>query len=648
MFLSLTLRQRLLATIVLSGGVFLIAGLLFTLNHRSNLANEAIDRRGENLQTILNERIATKKEFGLGLAVMLANNQSIQEFIYTDNREQAAHTLNGIINYFAENTNYRGLRVQIHTADGHSWLRSWKPEHYGDNLLFRASIIKMIEEKRPFANSDDIGRAGFAIRALAPIFHNGEYLGSIEVLQGVGSVSREFESDNQVYIMLLNKSIVNQSPEAAKNQSIGNHLLANDNWFNQRAKDFAESFDLSGLEQATSLLLTDWFVTHVPVLNTEGQLVGMHLLGEPANIINAQVTNSTKAAWLFMGMLVLLILGMGTTVAWQIQRNVVRPIASSVNRLASMENDLTLRLTTDNKDELGSLFNAFNQHSQTLAHVIQEVTDTANNLATAAEQVLSNSQQSLQLSTSQQIETDQVASASNQMAASSAETAEHASSTLKSTEQAQEQTLFGQEEVTHTITAINDLSQQMNSMLTVIERLDTGSQNIGNVIDTISDIAKQTNLLALNAAIEAARAGEHGRGFAVVADEVRQLASRTQDATGEIHRIIAEVQTAAVDVSQAIAQGTEQASACVAQAEAAGEALESISSSVASANTHGLQIAQAAQEQSSVAAEISQSMVRISSLATQSSSSMEQIQSVNTTLVDRAQALKALVKKFKF
>ncbi|WP_178087318.1 cache domain-containing protein [Pseudomonas sp. C27(2019)] len=239
MFLSLTLRQRLLATIVLSGGVFLIAGLLFTLNHRSNLANEAIDRRGENLQTILNERIATKKEFGLGLAVMLANNQSIQEFIYTDNREQAAHTLNGIINYFAENTNYRGLRVQIHTADGHSWLRSWKPEHYGDNLLFRASIIKMMEEKRPFTNSDDIGRAGFAIRGLAPIFHNGEYLGSIEVLQGVGSVSREFESDNQVYIMLLNKSIVNQSPEAAKNQSIGNHLLANDNWFNQRAKDFA-------------------------------------------------------------------------------------------------------------------------------------------------------------------------------------------------------------------------------------------------------------------------------------------------------------------------------------------------------------------------------------------------------------------------
>lgn len=648
MFLSLTLRQRLLATIVLSGGIFLIVGLLFTLNHRSNLANEAIHERSENLQTILNERIITKKEFGLGLAVMLASNQSIQEFVYTNNREQATHTLSGIINYFAENTNYRGLRVQIHTADGRSWLRSWKPDHYGDNLLFRPSIIKIMEEKRPFANSDDIGRAGFAIRGLAPIFHNGEYLGSIEVLQGVGSVSREFESDNQVYIMLLNKSIVNQSPEAAKNHSIGNYLLANDHWFNQRAKDFAESFDLSSLEQTTSLLLADWFVTRVPVLNTEGQLVGMHLLGEPANIINAQVANSTKAAWLFMGMLVLLILGMGTTVAWQIQRNVVRPIALSVNRLETMENDLTLRLTSDNKDELGSLFNAFNQHSQTLAHVIQEVADTASNLAIAAEQVLNNSQQSLQLSTSQQTETDQVASASNQMAASSAETAEHASSTLKSTEQAQEQTLFGQQEVTHTINAINGLSQQMNSMLTVIERLDAGSQNIGNVIDTISDIAKQTNLLALNAAIEAARAGEHGRGFAVVADEVRQLASRTQNATEEIHRIIAEVQTAAVDVSQAIAQGTEQASACVAQAEAAGKALENISSSVATVNAHGLQIAQAAQEQSSVAAEISQSMVRISSLATQSSSSTEQIQSVNTALVGRAQALKALVKKFKF
>ena len=208
--------------------------------------------------------------------------------------------------------------------------------------------------------------------------------------------------------------------------------------------------------------------------------------------------------------------------------------------------------------------------------------------------------------------------------------------------------LFRSEEVAQTIKAINGLSQQMNGMLTVISRLDTGSQNIGKVIETISAVAEQTNLLALNAAIEAARAGEHGRGFAVVADEVRQLASRTQQATSEIHQIIGEVQAAATDVSQAIYQGTKQAEACVVQAKAAGNALDNISLSGASVSKHGLQIAQAAREQSGVAAAISQSMVRINDLATESSHSTEETQNVNLALVKRAESLAVLVNKFKF
>lgn len=646
-FASLTLRQRLVATIIFSGSIFLLFGLLYTLNHRNDLAKEAMQERSENLQIILQERLKAKEEFGLGLAVMLAENQLIQEYLYADVRSEVEVVLNDLVRHYAKTTNYRGLRVQVHTAEGKSWLRNWNPSLHGDDLLFRPSIRKIIAEKRPFANSDETGRSGFAVRGIAPIFYDGEYLGSLEVLQGVGSVSRDFEADGQAYIMLLNQSIAQESPDIAKNTAIGDYLLANDRWFNERARGFASALNLNSFQEEKTQLTTDWFATSLPILNDKGQPIGVHLVGESAKIIKAQVATATHAAWMFMGLLILLTLGMGTTVALQVQRSVVRPIARSVSRLKAMENDLTLRLTTKYKDELGSLFGAFNAHTETLAHVIGEVTDTANNLATAADQMLANSQQSRQLANSQLEETDQVASASNEMAASSAEMAEHADATLNATEQAQAETLNGQEEVTSTINAINDLSQQMNNMLVVIERLDTGSQNIGKVIETISAVAEQTNLLALNAAIEAARAGEQGRGFAVVADEVRQLASRTQQATGEIHHIIGEVQAAATDVSQAIYKGTKQAEACVNQAEAAGKALDNISLSVASVNDYGLQIAQAAREQSSVAAEISQSMVRINDLATESSSSTEQTQAVNMALVKRAEALEALVKKFK-
>ena len=648
MFNSLTLRQRLLTTIILSGGIFLILGLLYTLSHRSDLANKAIDERSENLQVILHERIKAKEEFGLGLAVMLASNHLIKEYLYADVRDEVHLILEELIQNFAKTTNYRGLRVQIHTAEGKSWLRSWSPQLHGDDLLFRPSIKKMMAEQSPFASSDETGRTGFAIRGLAPIFYDGVYLGSLEVTQGVGSVSRDFESDGQVYIMLLNKSITQESPGIAKNQAMGDYLLANDRWFNQRTKDFAANLDLSHLTHEETQLTSDWFVTRVPILDNKGQLVGLHLLGESVKIIEAQVATATQAAWIFMGLLLLLILGMGSTVAVQIQQNVVRPIAKSVSRLKNMENDLTLRLTTKYKDELGSLFSAFNGHTKTLADVIGEVTETAQSLSVAADQMLNNSKQSLQLANAQLAETDQVASASNQMAASSVEVAENADATLNAAEEAQRQTLAGQEEVAHTIKEINNLSLQMNGMLTVIERLDTGSQNIGKVIETISAVAEQTNLLALNAAIEAARAGEHGRGFAVVADEVRQLASRTQQATSEIHQIINEVQSAAADVSDAIYKGTKQAEACVSQAEAAGNALNNISQSSALVNEYGMQIAQAAREQSTVAAEISQSMVRINDLATESTQATEQTQSVNMALVERAGTLEVLVKKFKF
>ncbi|WP_177247059.1 methyl-accepting chemotaxis protein [Marinospirillum alkaliphilum] len=234
------------------------------------------------------------------------------------------------------------------------------------------------------------------------------------------------------------------------------------------------------------------------------------------------------------------------------------------------------------------------------------------------------------------------------MAASSAQMAEHAEATLAAAEEARQQTNDGQKVVGSTVESINRLAEKMDAMLAVIARLDQGSRNIGQVIETIADVADQTNLLALNAAIEAARAGEHGRGFAVVADEVRQLASRTQQATHEINGIIQEVQNAATDVSDAISAGTRDAATCVSWAAQTGEALDAIQQSVERMNQRGQQIAEAAREQSLVAEEISESMQRIHAQAEMNSQSMQEAQGINQLLTDRSEALKSLVQRFRF
>jgi len=278
--------------------------------------------------------------------------------------------------------------------------------------------------------------------------------------------------------------------------------------------------------------------------------------------------------------------------------------------------------------------------------VLQEVARTSAELDEAALQQQSASEQSATLARSQQSETDQVASASTEMAASAHEVARHAESTREAVATTERHTSEGIGEVENSIAAINELSAQMQAMQAVIARLEQGSAGIGQVIETIAGIAEQTNLLALNAAIEAARAGEAGRGFAVVADEVRNLSTRTQDSTREIAAIVTELQKAAHEVSASIQTNSAQAEHCVEQAARAGEALSAIRTSVSSVNDMSIEIAAASNEQSHVADEISRSMERINQLAEENARAMELSQRINAGLVERAQALEALVKRF--
>lgn len=334
-------------------------------------------------------------------------------------------------------------------------------------------------------------------------------------------------------------------------------------------------------------------------------------------------------------------------VAIIVEATYAKPIANAIEQIKRMHNDLHLRLRADHQDELGNLFSAINHHSDNTQNIIEEVARTSDDLNVAIEQFVANSRHSIDLARSQQNETDQVVRASSQMANSSSEMAQHADATQGAASDAKRQTETGLHVVNETIMAIANLARQMEGMQATVTRLDRGSQNIGDVIDTIAKIADQTNLLALNAAIEAARAGEHGRGFAVVADEVRKLASDTQGATQQIHQIIVDLQESAKAVTGAIVHGTQQAHNCVEQANKAGSALGEINARVDSVNDMGVQISAAAQQQNQVAGAVSTSMLRINELAEANTQAMNQNQEVSDILSQRAKKLEQLVGRFK-
>ena len=344
--------------------------------------------------------------------------------------------------------------------------------------------------------------------------------------------------------------------------------------------------------------------------------------------------------------LLLLLGGLGMFTALNVTGN-LNSVVSSLRELASGEGDLTKRLESKQHDEVGDLVEQFNAFIGNIQEIIKQVVDSSHSLNTSSEEMLVVSEQSSQSVQRQLADVEQVATAMNEMTATVQEVARNTSDAAGSAREASDEAVKGQKVVNNTVTSINQLANEIENASSVIQRLEEDSENIGTVLDVIKSIAEQTNLLALNAAIEAARAGEQGRGFAVVADEVRTLAQRTQTSTQEIQAIIEKLQSGAVEAVKAMNESRTQAQSSVDQSTKAGESLGTITEMVVRINEMNTQIASASEEQGEVAEQVNRSIVAISQVSEQAANSSEQIAQSSGGMQSMATTLNDLVTKFK-
>ncbi|QKV64682.1 methyl-accepting chemotaxis protein [Pseudomonas sp. 43A] len=385
---------------------------------------------------------------------------------------------------------------------------------------------------------------------------------------------------------------------------------------------------------------------------------GTDQMGEQLNKLIAMNASDAKTASIqagqyydsaITGIIIVAVFAAVATVllAWLLTRSIVTPLNRAVQAAQTIAGgNLTKVIEVDGKDEPARLLEALAAMQTNLRKTIEQIAGSATQLGAAAEELSAVTEEASRGLQQQNNEIEQAATAVNEMTAAVEEVARNAVSTSEASNQSTHAAREGRDQVVKTVDAIQTMTHDVQNTAHMIEGLAAQGRDIGKVLDVIRAIAEQTNLLALNAAIEAARAGEAGRGFAVVADEVRALAHRTAQSTQEIEKMVAGIQNGTGEAVSSMQQSNQRTQSTLEMARAAGVALEQITQSIHQINERNLVIASASEEQAQVSREVDRNLVNIRDLATQSAAGANQTSAATHELSRLAVDLNAMVARF--
>jgi methyl-accepting chemotaxis protein len=587
-----------------------------------------------NYHEMLMGRLSAEGNRAHSMAVLVASIPQVQQAFAAGDREALVQMFGPGFKQLKEGLGVR--QFQFHTPPATSFLRVHKLKKFGDDLSsFRKTVVATNNSKAPVSGLE-VGVAGLGIRGIVPVFNEGKHIGSVEFGMSFGqSFFDEFKKQYGVDVAL---HLDRNGTFETLGSTLKSKTLLQKTQMQAAMRGEVEYLQSQSGETPVAVLAE-------AVADYSGNPIGVVEIVVDRSYFSGAIS-SMRTVLLGLGLLGLLI---GIISSALIARSITAPIkrvASSFEEIADGDGNLDVRLPTAGNDETARLGRAFNRFIERIQATVEQVAKASIRLAPVVENFSSGAEKTHRGMVHQQSEIEQIAAAVNEMSATVHEVASNTSLAADAAHQADQDSGKGKQVVASTIDAISHVATEMDHIAEVIARVNDDSQRIGSVLDVIVGIAEQTNLLALNAAIEAARAGEQGRGFAVVADEVRTLAQRTQRSTEEIRGMIEGLQGSAKQAVGVIEDGRKSTNVSVEQAGLAGEALDAILMAVDTINSMNTQIATASEEQSAVADEINRNISRISEVTMQTTNESSSLSEDSEILVKLSEELLGVVGHF--